>query len=371
MADPLLHVLLVESDKEVLHVVPPVLRSIASVRATADAAEAARVAAHNRFEILVISSAIANATGVELVHAVRTTQPCAQVLVLCDQDTSEVSPALIAQEIGDTLVKPFDLGVLPARIQRLAEVMRQQLESADQMQKLMARISHTEIMARLGTLVATVAHDIANPLTTILSNGNLVADIAANDGDLGPDNRETLRDSARDTTAAATAIKAYVDRLVAYARGDRDELAFSSSLADVVRTSLLLVRPRAQAKSVMVHAERAELAPRVSHRPVAITEALVNALSNAIDAVPPRGNVWLRWETSPDQVALVVEDDGPGLTAEQRQRFFEPFYTTKVAGTGLGTVVIQRTFKEHDGQVELKTRDTGTGLSLRMVLPRK
>lgn len=360
-------VLLVDTDREVLHVLPLVLGRFAAVRAVSDLDEAVRAAQQDPFQVLVISTSIVEQGAVELVRALRGRQPCAQVMVLCEKGYTEVSAAFLAEGVGDRLVKPFDAAVLRTRIEHLVAVTDAQLKNLEKQRDLEARLRHTDRMAILGTLVATVAHDTANPLSVVLSNGELMNDLLSASSEIEPADREWLHCAVRDTVSAARAINTYLVRILRYAR-TQQEVRSESSPTEAIATALLFVRPRCQEKRAALHLYIPEQVPVVSHYPVALAQAIANALSNAIDAVDAGGNVWLRLVETPNELEIVIEDDGPGLSADQEQRFFEPFYTTKATGTGLGSVVMGSVMREHGGRVELRQRDGGTGLSVRLVL---
>jgi C4-dicarboxylate-specific signal transduction histidine kinase len=160
----------------------------------------------------------------------------------------------------------------------------------------------------------------------------------------------------------------YLSRVLRFARKEHESRS-TLSLREPIETALLFVRPRAQGKHVKLHADALDSAPDVPHYGVPLTQAIVNALSNAIDASAEGGGVWLTVEQSSDSVAVVIRDEGPGLDDEQERRFFEPFFTTKEAGTGLGTVVMQQVLHDHGGRVELVREVGQAGLTIKLVLP--
>ncbi len=98
---------------------------------------------------------------------------------------------------------------------------------------------------------------------------------------------------------------------------------------------------------------------------------LVNLLRNALDAAS-EGRVRLRWRPDDDQVVFWVEDSGPGIDPDVRDRLFEPFFTTKAVGdgTGLGLAVVHSIVEEHGGTVEVGDSPLG-GASFRVTLPQR
>jgi signal transduction histidine kinase len=99
-----------------------------------------------------------------------------------------------------------------------------------------------------------------------------------------------------------------------------------------------------------------------------LLEALDNLIRNAFDAVPAGGSVVVSAKRLKEAIHLVVEDDGPGLTEEQISKIFEPFYTTKVRGTGLGLPLSQRLIRQCGGSLVADSRP-GEGARFRIVMP--
>ncbi len=108
----------------------------------------------------------------------------------------------------------------------------------------------------------------------------------------------------------------------------------------------------------------------VPHYPIRLTQALINLLTNAVEAVGATGTVTLRYIDEPDAAGIAVDDDGPGLGEEALRRASEPFFTSKAEGTGLGLVLVRAIMAEHDGRFELGPGAGGQGASARLLLPR-
>jgi signal transduction histidine kinase len=317
--------------------------------------------------ILVLSSSLAQREGEQILQALREREPFAQVMVLCERHTTEVPTSLLAQGVGDVLVKPFDVAGLPPRLEKLLEVMEEQRRRARLQNERDTQMRHGDRMALLGTLVATVAHEVANPLSVIVTNAALVSEMLQEGGPVEPRDRKFLQAAMHDTLASSNVIKDYLARILQFSRREK-QYAWNGDLADTLKTALLFVRSRLRDKNVTVHVDDASPVPSVPHHATAFAQAVVNALSNAIEAVDTQGNVWLRVEESKDTVTVVVEDDGPGL--QDGQGLFHPFFTTKEAGTGLGTAVMRQVMLEHGGTVEWKNLE-GRGVGVRLSLPRR
>ena len=115
-----------------------------------------------------------------------------------------------------------------------------------------------------------------------------------------------------------------------------------------------LLAPKAMAKGVRV---RTSIEPglRVRGDRGSAWSIVWNLAANAVEALSPGGTVELRLSRTRDAALLVVEDDGPGMTEEQQRRAFEPYFTTKADGTGLGLALVKQAVGELGGSIELKS----------------
>lgn len=353
-----------------VRVFPLFMGRVGEVRAFEDNRAALHHLTTHDVHILVIANSLLLDGGAPLIHALRHRQPSAQVLVLCEQETTEVPAWVLAEGVGDMLVKPFDVAGLAPRLERLLDVMGQIQSRSAREHTLEARMRHHDRVALLGTFVATLAHDVANPLSVVSTNAALLADLLENHRLLSQQEREFMIAAVHDTQSAARAIKDYTSRILAFSRSESAG-QWDTDLAETLRTALLFARARMREKRVRVQVGKLDTLPPVSHHGTALAQAVVNALTNAIDAAGPGGHVALRVEESPDYVTIVVEDNGPGLTPEQHERLCDPFYTTKETGTGLGTVVMQQVMREHGGSVQWLNRADGCGVLVALALPKR
>jgi signal transduction histidine kinase len=360
--------LLYDRDTEIQLVVPRFMQRVGATFAAADAERALAIVTAEPIDVLVIGSGMADEDGIRILREIRSGRPHAQVLVLQDSGGGQVPTEFLAEGIADTLAKPFDIATFPDRITKLLDVMAEMQRRARTQREAEARMQHAERMALLGTLVATVAHEVANPLSVVLSNAFLVTEMLDEGGPSSPDDRAFLDTATRDTLASANTIKDYLSRILGFSRCNRESHR-DMDLADTLKTALLFIQRRARDKDVTVHAD---LLPGwfVPHDATSIAQAVVNAISNGIDAVDEHGNVWVAVQEEPAHLAVLVDDDGPGLSPGVADRFADAFFTTKETGTGLGTAVIRQVMLEHRGSVTWTNR-AGGGVRVRMVLPKR
>lgn len=225
----------------------------------------------------------------------------------------------------------------------------------------------SERLAAIGRMSAHVTHEVRNPLASIGLNAELLEGLVADSGVTGA--------QAEEAQALSRAIGREVDRLTAitedylrFARLPRPELephdlgALATSLAHFVRKDLEAARAR------LVLRVTPDLPPvQIDHDQ--IRQAALNLVRNAKESMPEGGQIELVVERDGDRVALVVRDQGAGIAPENVERIFDPFFSTKLTGTGLGLALCQQIVTEHGGELVVRSQ-VGVGTEMRIRLGR-
>jgi signal transduction histidine kinase len=381
--DPLPGILYVDHDREAKAVVSRFLARVGTLRSVETLAEAREAVAAEPPALLVIDPRLPDGDGTDLIAEVRARHPWVQIFAVPRASWAEQTSRFIAAGANDVAIKPFDVGKLPGRadaLLRAAEKARQELAYREQLE---SRLLHVERIATLGTLCATVAHELSNPLTLVNAHTHFLDEVVRSGAPLEPE-REKLRDAAAEIHVAAKMMRALVQNLRTFSRRD-ERSRVSGPLDPVVDTALLLLKPRLAGHGIAVHRPVGP-APVVPHYPIRLTQALINLLTNAVESIvstpvqpdpskpasqPPRaGDITLRYVDEPDAAGIAVDDTGPGLSEEASRRASEPFFTSKAQGTGLGLSLVRAIMGEHDGRFDLAPGPGGRGASARLLLPR-
>lgn len=215
-------------------------------------------------------------------------------------------------------------------------------------------VVRSEKMASVGRLAAGIAHEIGNPLTSILGLLELVegADLPAEE------QREFLRRVRRETERIHHIIRDLLD----FARGEppEGEAEAACDLVEVVEDAVRLVGPQKDLRKVTLERRFADEVPRARGSASRLAQVVLNLLLNAADAIGAgeEGEGTIRLEVHPSEdgrhVQLVVSDTGPGIPADVLEHLFEPFVTTKPTGegTGLGLAVCHTLVEQLGGALE-------------------
>lgn len=226
------------------------------------------------------------------------------------------------------------------------------------MQKAMI---NQEKLASIGRLSAGVAHEINNPLTTILTTAMLLQE------DLNPDDGAYHE---LDTIAKeALRCRKIVTSLLDFARQNKP-IKKEAQVNDLIGESFALTRKQAAFKDVNLTLELADNIPRILVDIGQIQQSIINLIQNAIEATGPGGSIKLtcRFEKQKKNIEIAVIDTGEGISAGELRKIFDPFYTTKEQGTGLGLAITHGIIEQHGGNIEVSSQK-GQGSTFTIRLP--
>ncbi|HJU91090.1 MAG TPA: ATP-binding protein [Gemmatimonadaceae bacterium] len=226
--------------------------------------------------------------------------------------------------------------------------------------EMRTRLAETERLAAVGELVAGVAHEVNNPLSTI----SAYAQLLLRDGHLAPDQRESIEVIRAETVRASQVLK----DLLTFARRSESQRQ-RLDLSEIVERTLRLRGYEMTSGGITLETDFPANLPPVSGDPRQLQQVILNLVTNAIQAMSPRGGT-LRVFTKRDgdQVMIGVQDSGCGIAGDVRERVFEPFFTTKSDGTGLGLSVSYGIVTAHGGSIEIVDSSAG-GTTFHVSLP--
>lgn len=219
---------------------------------------------------------------------------------------------------------------------------------------LIEKLHTADKMAALGTLAAGVAHEIRNPLNAVKGFASLMG-TALEGAELG----ERLRGWAANIVAGASEMDAIVENMLTFGSPERLRTE-ALEASELLRGALDAARSGANVHDDFEVELRAEVAPFVGDR-IKLRQALRNLIENALAAQGPGGRISVSAETEGNDVILRVADGGPGISAELRRRVFDPFFTTRADGTGLGLALVATIARLHGGRAEVSPHPSSLG----------
>ncbi len=217
-----------------------------------------------------------------------------------------------------------------------------------------------EKLASVGRLSAGVAHEINNPLTTILTTAMLIQE------DLTPD--DPLYQELNTITDETLRCRKIVTSLLNFAR-QSSPTKKENSINTIVAETILLTKKQAVFKGLVIEMDASEGIPPVHVDQGQIQQALINLIINAIEASESGGKVSVATDFSPvnSMVEIKVSDKGKGMTEETIDRIFDPFFTDKKTGTGLGLAITHGIIEQHDGTIDVTSAlNRGSTFTIRL-----
>ncbi|HEX6864515.1 MAG TPA: ATP-binding protein, partial [Thermoanaerobaculia bacterium] len=232
------------------------------------------------------------------------------------------------------------------------------------------QVVHMEKMASLGTLAATVAHELNNPLAGILNYAKLV-ERTLGDGGVSPEDREEVRRFLHVIEKEAGRCGKIVRDFLLFARRSGGELALHA-LNPIVDQSLAILRHHLEMSRVALSWTPLEGDDAIVCDAGQIQQALVDLFVNAVEAMPEGGTLTVALHGLGKEVEIAVADTGIGIPADALPKIFEPFFTTKEGkvGAGLGLSVVYGIVERHGGRIEVDS-ELGKGTAFRLILPRR
>ncbi|HSD52207.1 MAG TPA: ATP-binding protein [Candidatus Methylomirabilis sp.] len=292
-------------------------------------------------------------------------------------DLSTEGIAGVAQQAQQSILW-YSLGLLAVGIVGAVAIFWLQARHLAERRVLEEAMAREQRLSAVGNLAAGVAHEIRNPLNAIsIGLQRLRKEFAP----LEAGARSEYDRFAGIMQAEVGRLNTIVDRFLSLARPSRLALT-EEPLAKVLEELVTLLSSQASAQAVRIKPEMALGEARVRMDRQQLTHAFMNVMLNAIQAMPGGGTLQVRAAVLPaDRAALsghsavatrvaqvVVSDTGPGIAPEHLDRIFEPYFTTREGGTGLGLALTHKIVEEHGGSIRVESQ-VGSGATFVITLP--
>jgi len=222
-------------------------------------------------------------------------------------------------------------------------------------------LMRSETLASMGRMAAGIAHEIRNPLFIIRSSAETLKN-------------ENPELSERIDEYIIEEVDRLNDVLSDYLLFARDESAVKRPM-DLVKTlsrSVRLIREDAENRGVEIKMDISIAEAPFTGEEKRLQQAFLNILLNSLQAIDGRGTIWVRMKRNGGRYTIEFEDNGRGIGADEMKKIFEPFYTTKPDGSGLGLSIVKAIVESHGAAIEISSKDgKGTKVTLRFPLTGK
>ena len=248
---------------------------------------------------------------------------------------------------------------------RLEEKVRQKTKELKESE---SHIVHMERLASLGKLSSMIAHELNNPLAGILTYAKLTGKRLSQNS-LTSDQKETIQ---RDVALIADEAKRcgdIVKNLLFFARG-HEGVYHECDISEIIQKSIRLIRHQMDLQEIRVQVYVPEVVRKITCDQNQIQQVILAMIMNSIEAMTDGGTLTIRLTCTETHAILDIADTGIGISEDDQQKIFEPFYTTKEegAGVGLGLSIVYGIVKHHHGDITVRSTP-GKGATFTVCLP--
>jgi signal transduction histidine kinase len=252
------------------------------------------------------------------------------------------------------------------KLEGRVEASNKELEAAyEVLKQRQEQLIQSEKMAALGQLSAGIAHEIRTPLTSIKIF------IQSLEEEIEPD--ETQKEDFRIIMKEIDRINENIARFLNFARPDEPQFQ-AVDIGSLVKETVNLLAAKFKGSGICLDLCLPDEHPVLEGDPKQLTQVFLNLLINAVEAMPQGGTLTIRSAVTVDPesrrefLELMIRDSGHGISEEDLPRVFEPFFTKKALGTGIGLSIVYSIVQKHDGRIEVES-EVGKGSSFILLLP--
>jgi len=245
-------------------------------------------------------------------------------------------------------------------ILNLAEDLKEKNEQLIKMQEILI---NQEKLASVGELAAGVAHELNNPLTTIMG----MTDLIYSDSNITEEQRENLSAIKEE----AIRMRGIISDMLAFSRREREEKT-KIKLNEVIKKAEALLSTRIRHEMVKVDKDLGEI-PEIDGNFDRLIQVFINLFNNSMDAFDKKEKkIFIKtyFDRKKEKIVVIFKDNGCGMDEATRKRIFDPFFTTKKTGTGLGMSIVYGILKNHNVDIFIVT-EKGKGTEFRLSFPLK
>ncbi len=227
---------------------------------------------------------------------------------------------------------------------------------AREQRELEDQLHLAERLASLGEMVAGVSHEIKNPLGIIKSTAELLSDM--------PDANEAQKRLSNIITEESVRLNRIVTEFLDFARPQSLNIQ-DCRLEEIIRKNLSFLAPEFEKKGITIHENLDGRSFRLKADQDLLYRALMNIFINSIQSMADSGSITIHVKEQKDLYQIEIEDTGTGITQDNLKKIFNPFFTTKEKGSGLGLSIVRKIIESHGGTIGIKSgEDSGTRVTI-------
>lgn len=353
-------VLLVDDNPEMIASLAEVLDGVGCEVLKANGIAAAKEASRSGLELALVDLRLPDGSGVDLAAELKAQHPDCEVILLTGFATVVSAAEAVRAGAWAYLVKPCATTELLVTVEQALRQVTVQQEK----RQLARRAQVAERLAAVGTLTAGLSHEIRNPLNAAALQ---LAVLERRIKRLPKGQAEPLLGPLAHVSDEIRRLDHILEDFLQFARPTQI-VPRPVDLPELLRQVMDFLSGDAQRREVKLECAPAPKLPKVAGDEGRLRQVFMNLTLNAMDASPRGGWVRASCDRQGDHVVAAIEDDGPGVPPEAADRIFEPFYTTKAGGSGLGLPIVHAIVLQHGGSITV-TRAASGGARFEVRLP--
>lgn len=379
-------ILVIDDEEGILNLVALILGKRGYTVAKAnDAFQGVELVAALNPQLVILDYMMPGMDGLEALTRIKTNFPDTYVIMFTGKGSEEIAVALMKAGASDYILKPFNNQNLVERVENVLKIRaveiknreliveREQLlheikawneeleqriqKESEALQKAHAEVVQSQKLATLGYLAAGMAHEIRNPLNSIALFVQLIKE--------GVEDSEKI-DYVEKILKEIDRVDATLSKLMDTAKRPRFELV-EVNIEEVIQKALDSFTPQINAQAITLTFSPKRQLPRLKADPVEIEQIFTNLLLNSIDEMSGGGTLTIELDHDDRDIVIRVSDSGRGIPAEHLPNIFDPFFSTKTRGTGMGLPIVLRIVKNYGGKIEVvATEKSGATFLIRL-----
>ena len=339
-------------------------------------------------DLVLLDYMMPGVDGLSALKQIRASYPDSYVVMFTGKGSEELAVELMKAGASDYVLKPFNNQDLLERIEYVLRVRAVEMENRKLLQekeqlleeiaawnqelerrveektaalrRFQAEFVQSEKLAALGYLSAGMAHEIRNPLNSIALLVQLLQS-GMTEQERHEYSEKVLKEIDR--------IDEILGKLLHASKGPRFEVR-EVSIDQVLQTALEVFKPQTELHNIDVVVEHRAVPPPIPADPTELEHVFTNLFANAIHEMQGKGTLRVQLDHDDRQIIVRVSDTGRGIPSEHLSSIFDPFFSTKRSGSGMGLAFVRRIVKTHHGKIEVEKSDgNGTTFCLRFPMP--
>lgn len=379
-------ILVIDDEESILNLVAIILGNQGyNVEKASDALNGLELVASLSPELVILDYMMPGMNGLQALKQIKSRFPDTYVIMFTGKGSEEIAVELMKAGASDYIIKPFNSKNLIERVQNVLKIRsveidnreltieREQLlqeikawneelelrirKESEALKKAHAEVVQSQKLATLGYLAAGMAHEIRNPLNSISLFVQLIKE--------GVDDLERVEYIDK-ILKEVDRVDATLRKLLDTARRPRFELT-EVSIEEVIRKALDSFTPQIRAQNIQLNFSFRKNLPHLMADQAEIQQIFTNLFLNAVDEMPDSGRLDIELDYDNKDIIVLVSDSGNGIPEEHLPNIFDPFFSTKSRGTGMGLPIVLRIVKNYGGKIEIaSTGNSGTTFLIRL-----